>query len=126
MTGTQSDKPEGAATGEHGKPEDHALGQTLRRLRQEAGITLQEAAKALGVSYQQVQKYEKGISRLAATSVPVLARLYKKPCSSFFEAGRGLPPISDPLTNKTCYRLASLEDLVLKRKIARIVAILAS
>lgn len=43
---------------------DVALGEKLRARRILAGLSQQQLAEALGVSFQQVQKYEKGVNRL--------------------------------------------------------------
>ena len=45
--------------------QDREVGPRLRHLRKAAGLTQEALANALGVSYQQVQKYEKGTSRMS-------------------------------------------------------------
>jgi transcriptional regulator with XRE-family HTH domain len=45
--------------------QDRAVGPRLKALRRAAGLTQEGLANALGVSYQQVQKYEKGTSRMS-------------------------------------------------------------
>jgi transcriptional regulator with XRE-family HTH domain len=45
--------------------QDRAVGPRLKALRKAAGLTQEGLANALGVSYQQVQKYEKGASRMS-------------------------------------------------------------
>jgi transcriptional regulator with XRE-family HTH domain len=45
--------------------QDRAVGPRLKALRKTAGLTQEGLANALGVSYQQVQKYEKGTSRMS-------------------------------------------------------------
>lgn len=106
-------------------PADKALGAQLRQMRLAAGLTLAEAGQALGVSYQQVQKYEKGLSRLSATSLPVLARLYRTSYQAFFECPAPLSPSEDPAAHQIYRRLIALKDEGMKHKISRIVAILA-
>lgn len=103
------------------------MGHTLRRLRREAGLTQKQVAASLGVSYQQVQKYEKGISSLAATAVPILARLYNRPCAAFFEEDPVAAKTGEDMMITRLYRqVASLQDRHMRRKIARVVTILAS
>jgi transcriptional regulator with XRE-family HTH domain len=44
---------------------DRALGQRMRELRQAAGLSQAALGTRLGLTYQRIQKYEKGTSRLA-------------------------------------------------------------
>ena len=54
---------------------DRALGPRLKALRKAAGLTQEGLANALGVSYQQVQKYEKGTSRMSGGRLQQAASL---------------------------------------------------
>lgn len=45
---------------------DREIGARLRSTRQVLGISQQIFAKKVGVSFQQIQKYEKGINRVSA------------------------------------------------------------
>jgi transcriptional regulator with XRE-family HTH domain len=49
--------------------QDKALAIVLKKIRLRAGYTQVEMANKLGISYQQLQKYENGQSRLAYTRV---------------------------------------------------------
>ena len=55
--------------------QDRALGPRLKALRKTAGLTQEGLASALGVSYQQVQKYEKGTSRMSGGRLQQAASL---------------------------------------------------
>lgn len=56
---------------------DKAIGQRLRMLRNAAGVSQEDLAGALGISFQQVQKYERGINRLGVRQVEtVMAALH--------------------------------------------------
>jgi transcriptional regulator with XRE-family HTH domain len=48
------------------------------------GISQQRLAEILGVTFQQVQKYEKGTSGIAAARLHRIARAMQVPVSSFF------------------------------------------
>lgn len=50
---------------EHEKRCDLKLGALLRHFRNQNGITQTELATAAGISFQQIQKYEKGLDRIA-------------------------------------------------------------
>lgn len=54
---------------------DAIIGANLRRLRRTKCITQQKLAKGLGVSYQQVQKYETGSNRIAASTLVDVCRI---------------------------------------------------
>ncbi|MDB5558034.1 MAG: transcriptional regulator, family [Enterovirga sp.] len=54
---------------------DRALGPRLKALRRAAGLTQEGLANALGVSYQQVQKYEKGTTRMSGGRLQQTASL---------------------------------------------------
>lgn len=55
--------------------DDQALGRRLRRLRILRDLSQSDVAAAIGVSFQQVQKYERGVNRIPAVMVLPLARL---------------------------------------------------
>jgi transcriptional regulator with XRE-family HTH domain len=45
------------------------IGQNLKRLRKQSKLTQSNVADVIGVSYQQVQKFEKGINRIFAHQI---------------------------------------------------------
>jgi transcriptional regulator with XRE-family HTH domain len=57
--------------------EDIQLGGRLRALRIDRKMSQQELGEALGVSFQQVQKYEKGVNRVSAVRLNQIAKLLK-------------------------------------------------
>jgi transcriptional regulator with XRE-family HTH domain len=62
------------------------------RLRREAlGMSQTELGRALGVTFQQVQKYENGKSRIAAGQLQALSKILSVPVPYFFE-NAGSPP----------------------------------
>jgi transcriptional regulator with XRE-family HTH domain len=56
------------------KATDIQLGVKIRARRLEAGLSQQELGEALGVSFQQVQKYEKGVNRVSAGRLGEIAK----------------------------------------------------
>ena len=59
---------------------DRAIGQRLRAYRLAAGMSQAAVGDHLGVSFQQIQKYEKGVNRLSgARLVAVTNLLHVKP-----------------------------------------------
>jgi transcriptional regulator with XRE-family HTH domain len=69
---------------------DRRLGQRVRTRRLEIGMSQERLAELLGVTFQQVQKYEKGVNRIAASRLFDIAGALDMPIARFFEgiAGR--------------------------------------
>jgi transcriptional regulator with XRE-family HTH domain len=66
-------------------PVDIHVGRRLRLIRQLAGLSLSETAKACNLAYQQIQKYETGADRMAASRLSQLSRIFNVPIAEFFE-----------------------------------------
>ena len=64
---------------------DRKLGQRVRSRRLEIGMSQERLAELLGVTFQQVQKYEKGVNRMAASRLFDIASALQQPVSRFFE-----------------------------------------
>lgn len=48
---------------------DRQIGSTIRARREKKGLTQAQLGKAIGVTFQQVQKYERGVNRVAAATL---------------------------------------------------------
>jgi transcriptional regulator with XRE-family HTH domain len=64
---------------------DKKLGQRVRSRRLEIGMSQEKLAELLGITFQQVQKYEKGVNRIAASRLFDIAAALQQPVSRFFE-----------------------------------------
>ena len=64
---------------------DRFVGRKLRQGRRELGLTQDGLATLLGVTFQQIQKYEAGHSRMSAGRLREVAIALKKPIHFFFE-----------------------------------------
>jgi transcriptional regulator with XRE-family HTH domain len=53
---------------------DVSIGENLRRLRNERGISQEALAAAIRLTFQQVQKYEKGLTRVSLSRAIEIAR----------------------------------------------------
>jgi transcriptional regulator with XRE-family HTH domain len=60
---------------ERGTNVDKAVGSTIRMRRLRLKMSQAELGKALGVTFQQIQKYERGINAIASTRIPDLCRV---------------------------------------------------
>jgi len=64
---------------------DKRLGERVRARRLEIGMSQEALAGALGITFQQVQKYEKGVNRIAASRLWDIAAILDLPVALFFE-----------------------------------------
>lgn len=68
-----------------GHPVDRYVGERVRARRKLLGIGQDDLAAKLGLTFQQVQKYEKGINRISSSKLFDIARALRMPVSWFFE-----------------------------------------
>jgi transcriptional regulator with XRE-family HTH domain len=66
------------------RPLDAEVGKLIRHHRKRAKMTMQYLASRLGITYQQVQKYETGVNRIAAGRLMEVAEILEVPLSNFF------------------------------------------
>lgn len=74
---------------------DKRLGARVRAERLAQDMTQEALAAKLGLTFQQVQKYEKGVNRIAASRLADIAIALETPVELFFEAiaPRGAAPL---------------------------------
>ena len=65
---------------------DHYIGSRLRTARQLAQLSQQRLGAEIGVTFQQIQKYEAGVSRMSASTLHKIALVLNQPVSFFFPA----------------------------------------
>jgi transcriptional regulator with XRE-family HTH domain len=70
-------------------PVDVEVGQRIRIQRLSKGLSQTALADQLGVTFQQVQKYEKGVNRVGAGRLTKIAKTLGVPVSTFFGAHDG-------------------------------------
>jgi transcriptional regulator with XRE-family HTH domain len=68
----------------------------MRRLM--LGMSQSNVADALGITFQQLQKYEKGMNRISASRLQHLAQIFRVPVTFFFE---GAPHVPDEELGQT-------------------------
>ena len=100
MTKTKHEVPESSS-----HPVDVYVGRRLRLKRTIMGMSQEALGKAIGVTFQQIQKYERGINRMGASRLYHFAKLLGVQVSYFFEGyGDG-----DPMEEVTAYGVAEPE-----------------
>jgi transcriptional regulator with XRE-family HTH domain len=63
---------------------DIEVGLRLRTFRLQKGLSQEKLGDQLGLTFQQVQKYEKGINRIAAGRLQRIADILEIPVADFF------------------------------------------
>lgn len=64
---------------------DQHIGVRMRLRRLTMNVSQERLAELLGLTFQQVQKYEKGVNRVAASRLWDVAKALEVPVSYFFE-----------------------------------------
>ncbi|UNE54573.1 helix-turn-helix domain-containing protein [Bartonella machadoae] len=68
-------------------PIDVYVGTRIRLRRNILGLTQEKLGEKLGITFQQIQKYEKGINRIGASRLQAIAEIMDVPVSYFFDKG---------------------------------------
>ena len=110
---------------------DAHVGLRIRMARLAAGMSQETLADGLRLTFQQVQKYEKGLNRVGAGRLTDIARIVGVPVSYFFEdtggdkpreINDGLSAVTEALSTKEGIRVAralsQIMDPDLRRRIA--------
>lgn len=66
-------------------PVDIYVGTRLREARLKRGLSQERVAEEMGITFQQVQKYEKGLNRIGASRLWDLAQVLGMPISYFYD-----------------------------------------
>ncbi|MEP1142602.1 MAG: helix-turn-helix transcriptional regulator [Henriciella sp.] len=64
---------------------DHQVGRRIRQARRAAKLTQGQLGDTIGLTFQQVQKYEKGVNRVSAGTLYDIAKVLDIPISWFFD-----------------------------------------
>jgi transcriptional regulator with XRE-family HTH domain len=97
---------------------DALVGQNIRICRLQRGLSQTELGEKVGVTFQQIQKYEKGVNRVGAGRLNQVATALAVPLATLFDGkpadGRGEPDLAERalLTNPHALRLAQAFDKV--------------
>jgi transcriptional regulator with XRE-family HTH domain len=82
LAGDFSDKAEKES---HPNPIDVHVGMRIRLRRTLMGMSQERLGEALGLTFQQVQKYERGVNRVGASRLYDLSRVLDVPISFFYD-----------------------------------------
>jgi transcriptional regulator with XRE-family HTH domain len=70
-------------------PVDKHVGRRVRMRRMMIAMSQEKLGAALGVTFQQVQKYEKGMNRIGASRLQQISHILQVPVPFFFEGLHG-------------------------------------
>ncbi|MGL4405372.1 MAG: helix-turn-helix domain-containing protein [Notoacmeibacter sp.] len=126
------------------KPANHIdveIGQRIKQRRKSLSISQEKLGEALGVSFQQIQKYEKGINRVSVSSLKTIASFldinpiffYGNETSTehpgFAETGDGFDIVKmlrDPELKELSRAFTSIKDETVRKTILDLVRSLSS
>ncbi|QJF50146.1 helix-turn-helix domain-containing protein [Roseobacter ponti] len=100
-------------------PVDVHVGRKLKQIRTIRRLSQTDVARELNLSFQQIQKYEIGSNRIAASRLYELSRILDVPTSYFFEGIEASPDAvktRDP-SLEIVSALASIRDDTIKSRI---------
>jgi transcriptional regulator with XRE-family HTH domain len=110
---------------------DIHVGRRVRAARIAHGVSQERLGNAVGVTFQQIQKYEKGVNRIGTGRLHDFARFLQVPVTYFFEGagkspstagGSGMSAITEALSTKEGVRIAialsRIKNPILRRRIA--------
>lgn len=125
-------------------PVDAYVGRRLKQQREALSLSQEKLAEMLGISFQQVQKYERGLNRVGASRLFQLCGVLGVEVGFFFDGLKPLNPSSvadgdghrDPLSTAALLAAPGALDLLSeyarlkspgqRRKVVELVRILAS
>jgi transcriptional regulator with XRE-family HTH domain len=105
-------------------PVDVYVGSRIRMRRNMLAMSQESLATSIRLTFQQVQKYEKGVNRVGASRLQQIATALQVPPSFFFEGVSGTPGEtgagSAPSPNYVSEFLSTTDGLALVKAFARI------
>ncbi len=135
-------KPQKAAA-KHGErhPIDIHVGSRVKLRRMILGLSQESLGKSLGLTFQQIQKYEKGVNRIGASRMFEMAQLLNVPVQFFYDelGGDGAAPgfaeseggaalmelVNSPEGVQLCRYFSSIQDSEVKKRVLDLVKSIA-
>src|SRR6267154_68010 len=111
---------------------DIEMGRRIRLRRAEKGISQIALAKHLDISFQQVQKYEKGINRVGAARLQQIAEMLGVDIPFFYHGNGKEPDLDSLLVAYSVFSLlllrayTAIKDKSVRRKLVILVEMIAA
>ena len=87
------------------------IGDRLREFRKRRGLTQEQLAERVGVSFQQIQQYENGSSRLNADRLQLVALALDIPVGSLFDDSDERALTDDEMRLVKGYRFLASDEI---------------
>ncbi len=101
-------------------PHDAKIGKLIRVHRIARRMSQEELGKHLGITFQQVQKYEKGVNKVSAGRLLKIATFLKVPVVTFYGTVKGAAMGNSPLellSRRDAFKLAEAFDKISSRRV---------
>jgi transcriptional regulator with XRE-family HTH domain len=113
---------------------DIAIGERIRARRNQVEMSQEELGGALGVSFQQIQKYEKGVNRLSSGRLIQLADVLQCSVTDLIGSGGKAPLASTPFSRYAASKegvsiinaMAKIPSIALRRQVIGLVESLSA
>jgi transcriptional regulator with XRE-family HTH domain len=111
---------------------DIEMGRRIRQRRRETGISQTELAGHLGLTFQQVQKYEKGINRVGAAQLQQIAKILGVDIPFFYDGDGKEPDVDSLLVVNSVFSLrllrayTAIKDKAVRRQLVILVEMIAA
>ncbi len=131
-----------SAKREHPHPIDVHVGGRVRLRRMLLGMSQDKLGHALGLTFQQIQKYEKGVNRIGASRIFELSQLLDVPVQYFYDdfdsaGGRSygfaegdedafMELLRSPEGVQLCRHFAEIKDMRVRKRVLELVKTLAN
>jgi len=92
---------------------DVYIGKRIKMQRLARGLSQTDVASRLGITFQQIQKYERGVNRVGAGRLQEIANLFSVTPAFFFEDGPRHKPGQSEEASETTELLANKYNLAL-------------
>jgi transcriptional regulator with XRE-family HTH domain len=108
------------------------MGRRIRQRRREIGISQTELARKLGLSFQQMQKYETGISRIGAALLQQIAKMLGVDIQFFYNGDGKEPDVDSLLIVDSVFSLrllrayTAIKDRAVQRQLVILVEMIAA
>lgn len=99
---------------------DKKIGMKIKQIRKSRGLSQIGLAERVGVSFQQIQKYEKGVARITAFRLMQISEALGIRITDFFEEREFIPKVSGPIPEYTAeetppeyFQLLNKEEVII-------------
>jgi transcriptional regulator with XRE-family HTH domain len=101
---------------------DVHVGQRLRVRRSLLGMSQEKLAEAIGLTFQQIQKYERGINRVSAGRLFQFSKILDVPVSYFYDSvGADAPTPASGLSDNQQEAFGGEEDVMQRKETIELV-----